>query len=82
MGEGIDMSDKAKNLRGDRNQCSRCFMCFNSTAAFDKHRVGEHANNGRRCLSADEMIAKGMVLREDGFWRGSAMPESAREAIA
>ena len=62
---------KAKNLRGDRNQCAACGLLFNSTAAFDKHRTGEHANNGRRCLTPDEMHSKGMVRRNDGFWRGS-----------
>jgi hypothetical protein len=62
---------KAKNLRGDRNQCPGCGQLFNSTIAFDKHRTGLHAGNARRCLSVDEMLAKGMVLREDGFWRGS-----------
>jgi len=24
-------------------------------------------------MTPDEMIAKGMVLRDDGFWRGSEM---------
>lgn len=60
-------------LRGDRNQCAGCGAFFNSTHAFDKHRVGEHGID-RRCLTADEMHGKGMVLRDDGFWRGSAMP--------
>lgn len=62
-------------LRGDRNQCAGCSQCFNSTHAFEKHRTGEIGVN-RRCLSTDEMQAKGMVLRDDGFWRGSAMPEA------
>jgi hypothetical protein len=62
-------------LRGDRNQCAGCGQLFNSTHAFDKHRTGPHANNGRRCLTVDEMQAAGMVLGADGFWRGSAMPQ-------
>ena len=61
-------------LTGDRNQCQGCKQYFNSTAAFEKHRVGEHGKD-RRCLNPDEMQARGMVLRDDGFWRGSAMPE-------
>jgi len=69
------MSTK-KTLRGDRNQCPGCNEYFNSTAAFDKHRTGEHKNNGRRCMSSVEMTAKGMFVGSDGFWRGSAMPES------
>jgi hypothetical protein len=64
-------------LTGDRNQCTGCDQLFNSSAAFDKHRVGAHAGNGRRCLGPDEMRAKGMVLGSDGFWRGSEMPENA-----
>lgn len=64
-------------LRGDRNQCAGCGQCFNSSHAFDKHRTGEHGVN-RHCMSAEQMQAKGMVLRDDGFWRGSAMPEAVR----
>ena len=60
-------------LRGDRNQCQGCKVYFNSTTAFDKHRVGEFGG-GRRCLSEDEMLAKGMVLGASGFWVGSRMP--------
>lgn len=65
----------SKTLRGDRNQCQGCMEYFNSTHAFEKHRVGEHGKD-RRCLSRQEMLAKGMVLGADGFWRGSAMPKS------
>lgn len=62
------------NLRGDRNQCQGCKAYFNSTHAFDKHRTGEHGID-RRCMTVDEMKARGMVLGADGFWRGSAMPQ-------
>lgn len=61
-------------LRGDRNQCTGCGLYFNSSHAFEKHRVGDHGVN-RRCLNPDEMLSKGMVLGADGFWRGSAMPQ-------
>lgn len=67
----------SKVLRGDRNQCQGCKAYFNSTHAFEKHRVGEHGKD-RRCLNADEMRAKGMVLGDDEFWRGSAMPVGIR----
>jgi hypothetical protein len=67
-------------LRGDRNQCPTCGAYFNSTAAFERHRVGAIHDGSRRCLSEAEMTARGMVLREDGFWRGSAMPENLRTA--
>lgn len=61
-------------LTGDRNQCQGCKQYFNSTHAFDKHRTGEHGKD-RRCLTPYEMTEKGMFVGDDGFWRGSAMPE-------
>lgn len=66
-------------LRGDRNQCAGCDELFNSTHAFEKHRTGEHGKD-RRCMTRDEMLARGMVLGADGFWRGSAMPARVVEA--
>ena len=61
-----------KKLRGDRNQCRGCGEYFNSTRAFDKHRVGRYATetkpNTRRCLTPEEMTKKGMLQSEDGFW--------------
>ena len=57
-------------LSGDRNQCRMCGEGFNSTTAFDKHRVGEFGVD-RRCRTAVEMQEIGMVLRENGFWVGS-----------
>ena len=55
-------------LRGDRNQCPGCGELFNSTYAFDLHRTGTHSPPARRCLSVEEMLAKGMAKRADGFW--------------
>ena len=60
-------------LTGDRNQCRTCGQYFNSSKAFDKHRIGSFSKDTRRCMSQDEMLAAGMVLRDDGFWRGQAM---------
>jgi len=44
--------------------CCSCGMTFTGTTAGDKHRTGDHAvfvgPNRRRCLTADEMLAKGM----------------------
>lgn len=76
------MKAKEQNvaLRGDRNQCPGCSRLFNSSHAFDKHRTGEHGKD-RRCMSVDEMTARGMVLGADGFWRGSAMPAGVLESI-
>ena len=74
------MNYEKKTLRGNRNQCPGCSEYFNSTHAFEKHRVGEHERNQRRCLSITEMTAKGMFVGDDGFWRGSVMPDSVRSA--
>lgn len=59
-------------LTGQRNQCRGCNQYFNSNLAFDKHRTG-HFGHNRRCLTPDEMIAKGMSLNKRGFWVTEAM---------
>jgi hypothetical protein len=60
-------------LTGDRCRCSGppyggCGEYFNSTKAFDRHRTGAYALAQRRCLSPDEMRAKGMAKNAAGFW--------------
>jgi hypothetical protein len=59
-------------LRGDRCQCPTCREYFNSTYAFDRHRVGRFGVD-RRCLVRAEMIAKGMAMN-DRFWVAQQMP--------
>ena len=59
--------NKVVGLVGDRNECPSCDELFNSTFAFDKHRTGEFGLN-RRCLTAEEMLAKGMAKNCAGFW--------------
>ena len=62
-------------LSGDRNQCPTCALYFNSTRAFDVHRTGEwsqwkdgeYRQHSRRCMTVEEMTAKGMFER-DGWW--------------
>ena len=61
-------------LTGQRNQCQACKQYFNSNKAFDLHRRGSF-NGGRRCLTSDEMIAKGMSLNAAGFWISEKMSE-------
>jgi hypothetical protein len=66
------------NLRGDRNQCPTCGRYFNSTAAFEKHRVGDIGRSSekrpnpygtvRRCMTTGEMLARGMAINAAGFW--------------
>ena len=67
-------------LTGDRNQCQGCKQFFNSLFAFEKHRTGEHGKD-RRCLTPDEMLAKGMSLNGAGFWITSAMPRDVLAAV-
>ena len=54
-------------LTGDRNQCQACMEYFRSSAAFSKHRTGEHGVD-RRCLSPREMLQRGMEVNSAGFW--------------
>lgn len=65
-------------LTGDRNQCQGCKEFFNSTAAFDKHRTGQHGVD-RHCLTAGEMTDKGMAKNSAGFWVGSPMVNAASQ---
>ncbi|CAG9241110.1 hypothetical protein BDI4_100050 [Burkholderia diffusa] len=69
-----------RRLTGDRNQCPTCGEFFNSTHAFDAHRTGPFGGaNGkpahRRCLSTDEMRAKGMTVNKAGFWMTAKRPD-------
>jgi hypothetical protein len=54
-----------KILKGNHNQCQGCKEYFNSTGAFDKHRTGKHGVD-RRCMTTEEMIAKGFSLNAAG----------------
>jgi len=64
-------------LGSQRNQCQGCKQYFNSTGAFDKHRTGKHGVN-RRCMTPEEMTAKGMSINKDGFWITSVYDNSIR----
>ena len=63
------------------NFCRSCGQDFNGLTLFDAHRVGKHAYtlaegaamtpprfDGRRCLTALEMAAKGWNLNQRGRW--------------
>jgi hypothetical protein len=54
-------------LRGQKNQCQGCKQYFNSNTAFEMHRTGRHGID-RRCMTRDEMTAKGMSLNAQSFW--------------
>ena len=65
--------DASRRLRGDRCKCPSCGQLFNSTYAFDRHRVGRFESE-RHCLSTVDMTARGMTTTTDGFWVAKAMP--------
>jgi hypothetical protein len=67
-----------KPLNGDRNQCQGCKKYFNSTFAFDKHRIGQFGID-RRCMTTEEMEAKGMCVNAHGFWVGKQMDWNPKE---
>lgn len=54
-------------LVGNRCQCAACGAYFNRVSTFDRHRVGEFGVS-RRCLSEQEMQAKGWKPNAKGFW--------------
>lgn len=56
-----------------RCRCHSCGKFFNSTGAFDKHRIGAHGPD-RRCMTEDEMIAKGMDKNSAGYWVTALLP--------
>ena len=64
-----------------RLECTGCGLLYAGIAAFDKHRVGSYGEPvyqgnrligytapRRRCMNASEMIAAGLVLKND-VWR-------------
>lgn len=58
--------------------CTACHATFSGTTAGDKHREGDYFPDTRRCLSADEMRAKGMARNGRGVWtNGGTSPWSA-----
>jgi len=69
------------SFRGDVNQCPTCFTVFNSTAAFDKHRIGTHSPNTRRCMSDDEMLKAGMGPNKYGRWVSERMTQEEIERL-
>lgn len=56
-------------LKGNRCYCRSCDKYFSRISVFDKHRTGEFGKD-RRCMTDDEMVAKGMHTDALGVWRG------------
>lgn len=59
-------------LHGNQCECTACGERFGVESTFSAHRVGEHGQ--RRCLSIEEMDAKGWFKNERGLWKRSQMP--------
>ena len=72
--------------------CATCQLVFTGTADFDSHRVGTHAytysegvamsplhEDGRRCLSLEEIEQDGCVRNSHGCW---SHPRRARPSAA
>ena len=68
-------------LTGNRCRCSGCSEHFNSVSVFDRHRTGTFGtlrNPGtRRCLSVEEMQARGWLRNAAGFWITARRPAAA-----
>jgi hypothetical protein len=57
-------------LRPGSNQCEcgECGQFFNTVNTFDMHRTGDYSDGTRRCLTGDEMRARGWRVNPHGFW--------------
>jgi len=67
----LTCSDCERTYSGsDRSggHCMSCHQSFSAQGGFDKHRVGQYGID-RRCLTTDEMTAKGWHLDGRGDWR-------------
>lgn len=49
--------------------CPVCCETFTGTKAGDRHRVGDHNDGTRRCLTAVEMLGAGLVQNDREFWQ-------------
>jgi hypothetical protein len=52
--------------------CPSCHFTFTGSSSGDMHRTGDHAvtegPDRRRCLTSEEMRAKGMARNDRGQW--------------
>jgi hypothetical protein len=63
------------------NECAACFEDFTSLETFDRHRVGSHEPDERRCLDIAAMTAKGWAKDPRGRWFDPARAQRARQAF-
>lgn len=50
-------------LGSEMCECPTCHLFFSTTRNFDRHQIGPYHDNSRRCLTPQEMEAKGMFER-------------------
>jgi len=53
----------------DTCRCTVCGLYFRRTSTFDAHRIGRPGTPARRCLSPDELVARGWSRDSQGYWR-------------
>ena len=53
-------------ITGSRCMCATCWLVFSGEGAFDRHRVGSHRLDERRCLTLREMESKGLYPKPSG----------------
>jgi hypothetical protein len=68
----------ARKLVGNRCRCSACGEYFNHPSTFTKHRTGKYDPDTRRCLTVEEMTAKGWQLNPAAYWITATMPADRR----
>ena len=74
--EGGRGCGNAPQLTAGRCQCPACGLLLSSVREFDRHRTGGFARQGewhgsRRCLTAEELIARGWRTNAKGYWMQS-----------
>ena len=69
----MDRNDSSK--RAPLNLCTVCGNDFGGERTFEMHKVGKHDYlydkehpDGRRCLTDEEMLGRGMYLNKLGRW--------------
>jgi len=67
-GAGRSTPRSQLKLTGSRCQCRGCLEYFNSSGLFARHRVGDWQNATRRCLTVEQMTARGWLKNGAGFW--------------
>ncbi len=67
-----------------KSTCTGCQHVFNSIGVFDRHRIGEYQKTDgtpstRRCLTTEQMRAKGLLQNAKGWWIGSEYDASIHQ---